>query len=933
MEYVEGGELFKYIVDNVCLEEMEAVRIFRQIMSAVSYCHNFELCHRDIKPENILLDHMGNVKLADFGMATREHHGGLVTSCGSPHYAPPEIALGHPYIGSQVDIWSCGVVLFVMLAGYLPFGGRSKNYDIQYVLQEIVTSPPDWPAEMTDEARDLIDRMLDKEPTSRITSEGIWCHPLITLYDRIAKNPDYAPYWSSGPPAVLTAADCGDSLQKKDIDMDILNSLCTLWHSIDQEEMICALVDPKPTYQKIIYRNLLKFRTEQEENYQGSNVELSGSDYHHVHRKPLQRIATKADLLGDQKRSASRFSIALPQPKKSRSQCSIAVAKRSSSKITIKEPSSSRRSSQRSEATNRSYDPFRASHTPPPIPKVDHATITVLSGSSSSRFAKSSKSIFVRHPTIARLQRESTLITQGSLPSFARDNEGNIKTLRRSTIMRQDSTSSWASTRMSSHSVKQFHASSSVKKGVIFVHSRRSSSVQQLPPPRPRNPTPLTIQQRYVKDSLPPSDFDTPTNEFASNPPSSFQDLPQLQIRKERPLSVKKDRNSMLWEERTRQVSIELSNLCDEVFQGTLPGTDIWDAEQECEKQKDFARKSIDLPSLRSTGFNSIQTSSGIFPVQPKLREIYAADTYRELARVKERLQKGADALGSDELQGLIEHIDRLMNGNQARQDVSSQDGRRIASAPDPRSSNHNALSPVKEEDEYSRFGWIDRSRHVSSPVKGRHGGFEQSSTRPPSTTIRLVNDDSREKLFPRPLTIRKKASEPILGPSRATEEHKRAESDIPAVPKPSQMGRLKLAQGSSAALDKLFKRDRASAESLMLPYENGDGVNRHSKCSSNDGKPRNWFRRSTGSGQSIGSDERNTTHAVSVVASSHEHLLAAGSFGTSQTASDDMPIPIRFPHKESAAAKFFKWFRKEKAERRMQIAMTSKFPCRFHDW
>ena len=244
MEYVEGGELFSYIVQNRFLDEPEAVRIFRQIISAVGYCHEFKVCHRDIKPENILLDSIGNVKLVDFGMASREHHEGLQTSCGSPHYAPPEIAMGQKYRGAQADIWSCGIVLYVMLVGQLPFGtAYTVPEEVRQVLSEVIKGEIELPQELSDDAADLICRMLEHFPHNRISINDIWNHPLLVYYEPYTRDPEHAERWIGGPPTPLTSNICGGPFTKReDIDLDILRGVCTLWHSNDQERMIANLM-------------------------------------------------------------------------------------------------------------------------------------------------------------------------------------------------------------------------------------------------------------------------------------------------------------------------------------------------------------------------------------------------------------------------------------------------------------------------------------------------------------------------------------------------------------------------------------------------------------------------------------------------------------------------------------------------------------------
>ena len=137
IEYA-GNELFDYIVKHGKvfppkfginyhqLSEKEGRRFFQQIMSAVDYTHRHKIVHRDLKPENLLLDADLNVKIADFGLSNLLEDGKfLKTSCGSPNYAAPEVIAGRVYAGPEVDIWSCGVILYVLLCGRLPFDDES----------------------------------------------------------------------------------------------------------------------------------------------------------------------------------------------------------------------------------------------------------------------------------------------------------------------------------------------------------------------------------------------------------------------------------------------------------------------------------------------------------------------------------------------------------------------------------------------------------------------------------------------------------------------------------------------------------------------------------------------------------------------------------------------------------------------------------------
>jgi serine/threonine protein kinase len=150
-------------------------------ISGVDYCHRFNICHRDLKPENLLLDKECNIKIADFGMAALEKVDKLLeTSCGSPHYASPEIVAvrplvpgkspltceqGRTYHGNSSDIWSCGIILFALLTGRLPF----DDENIRNLLAKVKAGKYTMPHDIPIDAKDLITRMLEVDPTKRIT--------------------------------------------------------------------------------------------------------------------------------------------------------------------------------------------------------------------------------------------------------------------------------------------------------------------------------------------------------------------------------------------------------------------------------------------------------------------------------------------------------------------------------------------------------------------------------------------------------------------------------------------------------------------------------------------------------------------------------------------------------------------------------------------
>ncbi|OBA27578.1 Pkinase-domain-containing protein [Hanseniaspora valbyensis NRRL Y-1626] len=172
MEYA-SNELFDYIIQREKLPENEGRRFFQQIISAIEYCHRLKIVHRDLKPENLLLDEKLNVKIADFGLSNIMQDGNfLKTSCGSPNYASPEVISGKLYAGPEVDVWSCGVILYVMLCRRLPFDDES----IPVLFKNISNGVYTLPQFLSDGAVDLIKKMLIVNPLNRITVDEIFDH-------------------------------------------------------------------------------------------------------------------------------------------------------------------------------------------------------------------------------------------------------------------------------------------------------------------------------------------------------------------------------------------------------------------------------------------------------------------------------------------------------------------------------------------------------------------------------------------------------------------------------------------------------------------------------------------------------------------------------------------------------------------------------------
>uniref|UniRef100_A0A8C7SU97 MAP/microtubule affinity-regulating kinase 3 n=1 Tax=Oncorhynchus mykiss TaxID=8022 RepID=A0A8C7SU97_ONCMY len=168
MEYASGGEVFDYLVAHGRMKEKEARAKFRQIVSAVQYCHQKHIVHRDLKAENLLLDADMNIKIADFGFSNEFTMGNkLDTFCGSPPYAAPELFQGKKYDGPEVDVWSLGVILYTLVSGSLPFDGQN----LKELRERVLRGKYRIPFYMSTDCENLLKRFLVLNPAKRGTLE------------------------------------------------------------------------------------------------------------------------------------------------------------------------------------------------------------------------------------------------------------------------------------------------------------------------------------------------------------------------------------------------------------------------------------------------------------------------------------------------------------------------------------------------------------------------------------------------------------------------------------------------------------------------------------------------------------------------------------------------------------------------------------------
>ncbi|XP_052731721.1 CBL-interacting serine/threonine-protein kinase 8 isoform X4 [Vigna angularis] len=171
LEFITGGELFDKIIHHGRLSEADSRKYFQQLIDGVDYCHSKGVYHRDLKPENLLLDSLGNIKISDFGLSALPEQGVSIlrTTCGTPNYVAPEVLSHKGYNGAVADVWSCGVILYVLLAGYLPFDELDLTTLYSKIERAEFSCPPWFPVG----AKILINRILDPNPETRITIEQI----------------------------------------------------------------------------------------------------------------------------------------------------------------------------------------------------------------------------------------------------------------------------------------------------------------------------------------------------------------------------------------------------------------------------------------------------------------------------------------------------------------------------------------------------------------------------------------------------------------------------------------------------------------------------------------------------------------------------------------------------------------------------------------
>ncbi|QGA12665.1 hypothetical protein EYB26_000309 [Talaromyces marneffei] len=730
LEYVEGGELFDYVSTHGPLPEEEAVRFFRQIISGLAYCHRFNICHRDLKPENILLDPNHNIKLADFGMAALQPAGHwLNTSCGSPHYAAPEIIYGRRYRGDKADIWSCGIILFALLTGFLPFDGG----DLSNTLHLVKKGNYHIPTWLSVEAADMIQRILQKRPEDRISIQSMFNHPLLKKYEILHQAMSQH---QLGPPPPLSAKDCGPAVASRaDIDLELLRSLQTLWHSANTESLIERLLSQEPNHEKMFYNALIKFRDEQLENYHGPPLEYSASDYHHISRPPAATRAvakhSKNGRLQGHARRRSQFSILTETSRRSNSG---------------REPESSA-----------SYDPFRASRTPVATSTVQYATVTIHRD---DNVHKKPEDVLVE-------VHDDTAVLPSSPPRADVIPSSSVEIIqwnRKKKAQRSfHSRSSLATSRRGYSPAPQHRAR--YRRNVSFRHIRNKSGGGS----SAKSAGDYAKSQGSIVDLLV---NEKSSNLLAATPSSVRMSSPVLPAQPavvrtsdvvaslDQDLLVRKIRDNF-WGEETRKVSHEFSQICEEAFNRSSVSTG--------HTAVSTATTATSM-SIHEEAAEKSQVGESREALD-KIADLPASYTVKELAETRRKLiehSTKAEAAGlPDYLGEVIAHLDRLIEQDIARSKAKSEfvaenSNRRTLSEPLTKpvadtgylpSISEEIFTPLETSSGYD----LERVDHHATPEPSPR----VSQNLEAKSTIRVVPKDSS---FPaiediKPLTIRKRSA------------------------------------------------------------------------------------------------------------------------------------------------------------------------------
>ena len=695
-------------------------------------------------------------------------------------------------------------------------------------------------------------------------------------------------------------------------------------------EDINILNSSSANYEKVFYHALCKYREEQLENYEGSLIGISASDYHHVPKQTIRRSSTRASFQkADQRR---------------RSQYSIMSESVGSANHRRRQPSIAK--------TEESYDPFRSSRPQIPNPHADHALVTVLRGTSeaSSQMQGSSRATSARIPALARVRGETTYSAPASSPPLPSNNGNQVHMLRKEQRERTASRSSLGSSYSQQASPSGIRKSLSYKRGVSFDHIRKRLPSDHIKSPKYQAIlSPPTLQKRYQDDRKEQSEPRLPSSTLVESP--RFGLTPTIQSRKEankqnhvqevsrETRNPRKSKTTSVYvKEEARKVSTELSKFCDEAFNRSSIASSVAsigakneDPRHECPATSTADPRRASGPGIGSSSNTlSRQAEKQSYSQRPlpKLPESTLRDSYsqEELLKARENLKYQAARAGlpPGSLDTVIAHLDRLMQPSTTRTYQDKHD-RRIVSAPDP------PLSPVKEES--GRDSWLTTSSQTKTYRSNSRAVSEPWSRSPVKrghSRGRAMNsqDDWLDWALVPALSIRKKSQQHSESSSQISQAHKFQENiSGSAGYTEKSRSQFSLTDNTTNDLSKqAVAEERRSAaygylDASLEPIEEDDGNKencnpRISKTISGEGRRKGWFRRNQSAPISQISDRPPTPPEKDLQLAHHVETRRDGK--QSNRMSD---LPSEFsqhsePKKERAGAKelFFKLFSKKNA-------------------
>ncbi|KAL4781589.1 hypothetical protein BJX76DRAFT_350075 [Aspergillus varians] len=855
LEYVEGGELFDYVSNHGPLPEEEAVRLFRQIIAGLGYCHRFSICHRDLKPENILLDGEHNVKLADFGMAALQPAGHwLNTSCGSPHYAAPEIIYGRKYRGDRADIWSCGIILYALLTGFLPFDGGDLHTTLQLVRKGDYMIPPN----ISDEAVDLIQRILQKRPDDRISMTDIWRHSLLKKYEKFHQA---ICNHHLGPPPPLSPQDCGPPVVRQDIDVDLLRNLQTLWHDVRPEQLVDKLLSLEPTQERMFYHALVKFRNEQLENYQGQPLKYSASDYHHISRGQ----ARLSKHLRNRSRRGSRGRSQAPSIKE--------TGKR---RPQTREPKPS--------GTVESYDPFRSPFNRVPEKSPQYARVTIHRDAPETSPKPAQVEIDSSNPFLDdERAREGQQSPPFTIVPKKRPRVNSVKSFHSKTSLGSRRTPNSIST----------PRSVSYKRNVYFRHNRnRSQSSVSFKTKRVHH------RRQVSEGSLISVYDDDPFSDSRSSPmlPARPTVVRGAGVPVKHTAQRKVQHSDFIWRDDTRKVSHELSRICEEAFNGSSMSNGCTDT--TCAGSETSAT-SVSIASPGVPDHQVDRSSSTVCLTSHNPRE--SPKTFhasKELEETRRKIIEHSTKGGSKDLPGciatVISHLDRLIEQEKTRQ-------------PEKTPKNEEPRSSIS--DLYSRSSSVEPTQLsiMSEGLKAAHDGADNvksdNKQRNISNSTAASNRQSDISRGKRSIRMVPHSSLQSMGNAQPL-----AVSRIRATAEQTDIGIG--GDKGNASVSRIASHSKHCRGPCELdPIDEHPGSPRRSAVRSSDHKKWSWFRKS----QNIEEDIMKVPRVVKPLHPSSATVIVHEVHRTTETPAtlEDQP-KLRKPSSDSQRSSFWRFMKRK---------------------